>query len=119
MVVEEIAEIPLSRRVGPMVVSERTGVPYKHRKFAETWRRVANVAGIPRGVWNMDARSGAISELYDAGASPTDAMKHAGHQDPRMSARYNRGSLEQTRRAARQRLAKRIKNKNAGRDGDV
>ncbi len=119
LILEEIARIPANRRIGPMIVSERTGVPYKHRTFTNTWRRVANAAGVPREVWNMDARSGAISELYDAGASPADAMKHAGHQDPRMSAQYNRGSLEQTRRAARQRLEKRMKNKTEGRSGDV
>src|ERR1035437_9998372 len=119
MVLDEITLIPPQRRVGPLIVSERTGVPYKHRKFTEAWRRVATAAGVPRSIWNMDARSGAISELYDAGATPADAMKHAGHQDPRMSARYNRGSLEQTRRAARQRQEKRIKNKDRGRGGDV
>jgi integrase len=119
MVLDEITLIPPQRRVGPLIVGERTGVPYKHRKFTEAWRRVANAAGVPRSIWNMDARSGAISELYDAGATPADAMKHAGHQDPRMSARYNRGSLEQTRRAARQRQEKRIKNKDRGRGGDV
>jgi hypothetical protein len=119
VVLEEIALVPPSRRIGPMIVSERTGVPYKHRKFTETWRRVAEVAGVPHSIWNMDARSGAISELYDAGASTVDAMKHAGHQDVRMSARYNRGSLEQTRRAARQRQEKRLKNKDQGRGGDV
>ena len=119
MVLEELALVPLNRRVGPMIISERTGAPYKNRKFSEVWRRVANAAGLPPTVWNMDARSGAISELYDAGATPADAMKHAGHQDPRMSARYNRSSLEQTRRAARQRQEKRLKNKDQGRGGDV
>ena len=119
MVMEEIGRVPIERRVGPMIVSERTGVPYKHRKFTEVWRRVANAAGVPRDVWNMDARAGAISELYDSGATATDAMKHAGHQDPKMSARYNRGSLEQTRRAARLRLEKRLKNSDRGRGGDV
>ena len=119
MVMEEIGRIPIERRVGPMIVSERTGVPYKHRKFTEVWRRVANAAGVPRDVWNMDARAGAISELYDSGATATDAMKHAGHQDPKRSARYTRGSLEQTRRAARLRLEKRLKNSDRGRGGDV
>jgi hypothetical protein len=119
MVLEELALVPADRRVGPMIISERTRAPYKHRKFSEAWRRVANAAGVPRDVWNMDARSGAISELYDAGATPADAMKHAGHQDLRMSAQYNRGSLEQTRRAAQQRQQKRLKNKGQGRGGDV
>jgi hypothetical protein len=101
----------LERRVGPMVISERTGEPYKHRTFAQTWRKVATKSGVPTSVWNMDARSGAISEAYAAGAAETDVMKHAGHKNRQTSARYNRDSLEQTSRVARLRLAKRTENK--------
>ncbi len=52
----------------------------------------------------MDARAGAISEAYDAGAVETDVMKHAGHKNRQTSARYNRGSIDQTSRVARLRL---------------
>ena len=94
-----------------MIVSERTGEPYKHRTFTQTWRRIANKASVPSGIWNMDARAGAISEAYDAGAGETDVMKHAGHKNRQTSARYNRGTIEQTSRVARLRLANRSKNK--------
>jgi hypothetical protein len=57
----------------------------------------------------MDARAGAISEAYDAGAGETDVMKHAGHKNRQTSARYNRG--KQTSRVAKLRLAKRSENK--------
>jgi hypothetical protein len=110
-VLEEIAKVPIERRVGPMIVSERTGEPYKHRTYTQTWRKVADKAGVPKTVWNMDARAGAISEAYDAGASETDVMKHAGHKNPQTNARYNRGTLEQTSRVARLRLARRSENK--------
>lgn len=99
-VLEEIERVPLEKRIGPMVVSEHTGEPYKHRTFTETWRKVANKAGVPKSVWNMDARAGAISEAYDAGAGETEVMKHAGHKNRQTSARYNRGTLEQTTRVA-------------------
>lgn len=106
-----LAELELtSRGVGPLIVSETTGDPYRHTKFAETFRKVAAAAGIPATVWSMDARAGAISEAYDAGASGTDVQKHAGHTNPQTSARYNRGSVEQTRRAMRARVEKRTKN---------
>jgi hypothetical protein len=59
----------------------------------------------------MDARAGAISEAYDAGAAEAEVMKHAGHKNRQTSARYNRGSLEQTSRVARLRQAKRTENK--------
>jgi integrase len=109
-VMEEIADIHPGKRVGPLIISEATGAPYKHRTFTQTWRRAADVAGLPRGVWNMDARAGAISEAYDAGADEASVMKHAGHKNRQTSARYNRGSLEQTSRVARIRQAKRTGN---------
>jgi hypothetical protein len=110
-ILEEIARVPPERRVGPLIISERTGEPYKHRTFTQTWRKLANAAGIPPEVWNMDARAGGISEGYDAGASQTDNMKQAGHRRGETSARYNRSSLPQTSRVARLRLAKRDENK--------
>lgn len=107
-----LAEIEITgRRVGPLIISETTGEPYRHTKYAETFRKVATAAGIPSNVWSMDARAGAISEAYAAGASDTDVQKHAGHTNPQTSARYNRSSVEQTRRAMTARLKKRIKNK--------
>jgi len=109
-ILHEIELVDPSRRVGPMIISEATGEPYKHRTFTQTWRRVADVAGLPQSVWNMDSRSGAISEAYDAGADETSVMKHAGHKNRQTSAKYNRGSLEQTSRVARFRMAKRTKN---------
>ena len=96
---------------GLLIISEPTGEPYKHRTFTQTFRRVADAAGVPRNVWNMDARAGSISEAYDAGAAEAEVMKHAGHKNRQTSARYNRGSLEQTSRVARMRLAKRTENK--------
>ncbi|MBN8934793.1 MAG: site-specific integrase [Rhizobiales bacterium] len=108
---DEISRIPLNRRVGPVILSEATGEPYKHRTFTQTWRRVAKAAGIPSQVKNMDARAGAISEAYDSGADETSVMKHAGHRNRQTSARYNRGSLEQTSRVAVIRQAKQKPNK--------
>lgn len=111
MLMEELGHVPTSRRVGPMIISDATGEPYKHRTFTQTWRRVATAAGIPTNVKNMDARAGAISEAYDEGADQTSVMKHSGHTDPRTNARYNRGSLKQTSRVAMIRQAKQKPNK--------
>jgi hypothetical protein len=54
--IEEIERVPRENRIGPMIISERTGEPYKHRTFTQTWRKVADKAGVPKNVWNMDAR---------------------------------------------------------------
>lgn len=111
---EELARVTPDRRIGPLIVSEETAEPYKNRTFTQTWRRVADLAGIPSSVWNMDARSGAISEAYDAGADEVSVMKHAGHKNRQTSARYNRGTLDQTSRVAVLRLAKRGGNSGQG-----
>jgi hypothetical protein len=100
LVMSEIAQVPPEKRVGPVIISEATGEPYKNRTFTQTWRRVADAAGLPRNVQNRDARAGGITEAYDAGATTNDAMKLAGHTDPRTSAKYNRRSLKQASRAA-------------------
>jgi hypothetical protein len=107
----EIALIPAHRRVGPMIVSEATGEPYKWSKYSENFRRVATAAGLPREVWSMDARAGAVTEAYAAGAAATDVQKHAGHTNPQTSARYHRSSLPETQRAMGLRIAKRTENK--------
>jgi hypothetical protein len=119
MILEEIAKVPPERRVGTMILSERTGEPYKHRTFTQTWRKVADVAGVPRDVWNMDARAGGISEGEDAGADEADRMKHAGHTRPETHRKYARGSIEETRRVARARHVWRVGTKGKGRVGDV
>ncbi|WP_439496827.1 tyrosine-type recombinase/integrase [Bosea sp. (in: a-proteobacteria)] len=110
-VLEEIARIPLDKRIGPMIIAEKTREPYKHRNFTDRWRAIANKAGVPKTVWNMDARAGAITEAYDLGATETDVMKSAGHKNRQTSARYNRGTIDQTSRVAQLRLAKRSENK--------
>lgn len=94
-----------------MILAETTGEPYKHRKFAERWRKIADKAGVPRDIWNMDARAGAITEAYNLGASETDVMKSAGHKNRQTSARYNRGTIKQTSRVACIRMKKRTENK--------
>lgn len=110
-VLEEIALVPVEKQVGPMIIAENVdGTPYKNRKFTQRWRVVADKAGIPKTVWNMDARAGAITEAYDLGAAETDVMKSAGHKNRQTSARYNRGTLKQTNRVAEMRLAKRKEN---------
>ena len=81
-ILEEIAKVPAERRIGPMIVSEHTREPYKYRTFTQTWRKIADAAGVPSEVWNMDARAGGISESEDAGAGEADRIKHAGHMRP-------------------------------------
>lgn len=93
-------------RIGPAIVDERAGRPYSSRHaYGEVWRRVADAAGVPRTVWNMDSRAGAISEAADAGASMEDMREFATHANAATTSRYVRRSLEATTRVARRRVA--------------
>jgi len=110
VLMEEIGLVPVDKRVGPMIICETTGEPYKNRSFTQRWRLVANEAALPKSLQSMDARAGAITEAYNLGATETDVMKSAGHKNRQTSARYNRGTIEQTSRVARMRMEKRTKN---------
>lgn len=104
----ELALVPIEQRVGP-VIKAPSGLPYRAHEFQAQFRAAADAAGVPRTIWSMDARAGAISEAYEAGAAPADAMKFATHNQMATSMRYNRGALEQTTRVAQLRAAKRTK----------
>jgi len=101
-----LAELP-ERGIGPVVLDERTGRPWTASHFSRTFRKIATAAGWPRDVWNMDAKAGALSEAFEAGAKPEDAMKLATHTQLKTTMGYNRGALEQTSRVAELRAARR------------
>jgi integrase len=111
MIVDEIERVEPARRVGPLIIAEHTGLPYRHETFRTAWRRDAKAAGIPREVWNRDLRAGGVTEAREAGASTDDVAKTAGHTDKRTTARvYDRAALEAARRVARARVGNRQKN---------
>jgi hypothetical protein len=111
MVVEEIERIESERRIGPLIVSELTGLPYRYDTFRRSWRRDAMAAGIPPEVWNRDLRAGGVTEAREAGATTDDVAKSAGHTDKRTTARvYDRAALEAARRVSRARVGNRHKN---------
>lgn len=99
--------VPPERRVGPLIVDETAGRPYAEWAYAREWRVVAEAAGIPREVWNADARAGAITEAEDAGAE-LDAIRGAvGHTQASTTQRYSRGALGKARAVAKLRAAHR------------
>lgn len=79
---------------GPIIIDEKTQLPYYAHDFRRAWREVAEAAGIPRSIRNMDTRAGAISEATDAGASLEKVRKAATHSDIGMTQRYSRGDAE-------------------------
>lgn len=110
----ELERIPADRRLGPLVVNEENGLPYKRRVYVKWFRIIARKAGIPDEVWSMDARAGAVTEALDAGAQPLDVMNAAGHTQLSTTQGYDRTSLQKTSRVAKLRVASRRKPNSSG-----
>ena len=92
LVLKVLALIPADKRVGPLIIDEKSGRPYAKDAYAREWRRVARAAGIPDHIWNMDARAGAISEADDALAPLDEIRSTAGHSQASTTSRYVRGT---------------------------
>jgi integrase len=108
MVVEELATVPAEARRGPLIVNPRTGLPYRNWYFGQVWRRIREIAGIRKEVWNRDMRAAGVTEGRQAGAPTDDLAKTAGHTNKRTTARvYDRDRLEAARRVAKARAAHR------------
>lgn len=99
--------VPMEKRFGPIIKSEGTGLPYRHRYFSKTWRALATEVGIPNNVWNRDSRAGGVTEGSDSGADLEHLRHHANHKNGQTTQRYNRGTIEKTRQVAKLRVAHR------------
>jgi hypothetical protein len=110
LIVQEIARWR-GPKEGPMIVDERSGLPYLNQRFSKRWRDIATLAGVPKGVYNMDSRAGGVTEATDAGAPLEMVRHHATHRDARTTARYSRQTLAKTQAVADFRTASRNKAK--------
>lgn len=108
IVIEVLEMIPIERRVGPVIVEEKSGRPYAEWMYAREWRRIATLADVPADIWNMDARAGGISEADDAGAEIDMIRSAAAHSQATMTTRYIRSTIGKSRAVARLRSAHRI-----------
>lgn len=110
MVMEELARLgdalPTS---GPVIVSEKTGVPYMASEYRRQWRIAARRAGIPDVVFNMDSRAGGITEATDAGADIESVRHAATHSNSSTTQGYSRGSTEKTATVMQMRVKHRNK----------
>lgn len=87
--------------IGPLIVSEVTGLPYRENYYAQDWREIATAAGVPTEVWSMDSRAGAISEAEEATGDLDAARKMAGHSTSKTTLVYVRNDdLANNRRVA-------------------
>jgi hypothetical protein len=100
------AALPAS---GPVIISEFSQVPWVDDEFRRQWRLIANAAGLPKSVRNMDSRAGAITEATEAGAE-LEHVKHAAtHGDIAMTQRYSRGAADKIAGVMEKRAAHRNK----------
>lgn len=105
MIVEAMALVPPGTPAAPLIIDERSGLPYAEGSYGKRWREIADAAELPKAIWNRDFRAGGVSEGEDAGAAMTDLAKHAAHSDPNFTARvYGRGHLEAARRVGNARV---------------
>lgn len=81
---------------GPVIINEKTGMPWAAHTFRVEWRKLATAVGIPKNVRNMDTRSGAISESIEAGASLEHARHAATHSDISQTSDYDRSQEKST-----------------------
>lgn len=110
-VMAELMKIPPERRIGPVLIDEKTRRPWSAGHFSRQFRKIARAAGWPDDVWNMDSRAGAVSEAFEAGADAADVMRAATHRQMSTTMIYNRGGVVQSSRVAELRLARRQKKK--------
>jgi len=101
------ASAPRIRAGGPVIVSEETGLPYSGHEFRRLWRLVARAAGVPDDTFNMDSRSGAITEAFMSGANPEAVRKSATHSALSTTSRYSRGDADEIAEVMRLRVASR------------
>ncbi|MBI1620117.1 site-specific integrase [Aquamicrobium zhengzhouense] len=99
--VSEVRQKVKLPNVGPLIVSEDTGLPWRENYYATKWREVARAAGVPDEVQSMDTRAGAISEAEEATDNIDAARKLAGHTNIKTTLGYVRnGDLKNNRRVA-------------------
>lgn len=94
---------------GPIVICDTSGLPWTANEWRRKWRKVATACDIPKNVWNMDSRSGAISEAIAAGV-PLEFVRHAAtHSDIAQTQEYDRIQAKATRTAMEARVKSRGK----------
>ena len=91
-----LQQVPQHERTGAIV--KAYGEPIRVRSYRKWYREIADEGGIPRSIWNMDARAGAVTEALEAGADRGQVQRAATHATPAMTARYDR-SVEEAPRA--------------------
>lgn len=107
MVMEELVDIDLSNKGGPIIVNPETKLPFRSTRLKKVWRELARDVGIPDHIQLRDSRAGAITHGIRATGGNVSAVRHAaGHSKTATTEIYNRMADEQTDEVARARAKK-------------
>lgn len=120
MVMEELAlradvdQASLTREMfpasGPMIVDERTALPYAETTYRQWWRKFATAVGIPKSVQPRDARAGGATEAEQLGVDEGMIQKGLGHAKPETTRIYTRAEDTITAKVMKIRAEKRPAN---------
>lgn len=83
---------------GLIIVEERTGKPYKHRRMSDVHRRICDTANLPKKLTFTSFRHGGATEIGDSGEA--DIRPISGHTQINTTAIYNKVNQEKARRIA-------------------
>lgn len=84
-----IEAVPLHQRIGAIIKGEH-GLPVRARSYYNWFKDIAEPAGIPAEVWNMDARAGGATEAEEAGIDIGLISEGLTHTNTKTSGRYIR-----------------------------
>jgi hypothetical protein len=109
LVMHALAAVPEAERRGPVILDD-AGLPFFRRHYVDLYRQLADARGVPKGVWNMNARHGGATEARQSGVPLEDTSEHLQHSNIQTTKRhYIAPNIETTRRVARARVASRVK----------
>lgn len=77
-------------RVGPVIVTESRGLPYRQDNRAQAWARIRDRLKLPKNLWMMDTRAGAVTEAKSRGADILSLRDAAQHANVSTTSRYAR-----------------------------
>ncbi|MBC7181879.1 MAG: recombinase, partial [Roseovarius sp.] len=81
--------------VGPVILSMRAGgLPYTASGWSQAWARLRKAAGLPKNIWMMDIRAGAVTEAKSLGVDPFALRDAAQHASVSTTNRYSRNRSE-------------------------
>jgi hypothetical protein len=93
-------------QVGPLITSERNGLPYTSSGWTQAWARLRKDLDLPSNVWMMDSRAGAITEAKLLGADPYLLRDAAQHKNITTTDGYARGRSESVAKVVKLRSGK-------------